>query len=195
MSSTVDGENELSQRCIESISSMGTSPTAFVDASGFSDEAIVNVAAQLQQKGWHVDVTAADGYDAALLVISRSPARTAAPTQLEGEGEKEEDEPSSSQVTPTGSKTKIWVGVAIAAIGALALAWFFYISPRRQLDELAKDTCYALDGEMMLHAARRISKAVDKAEKLGFTGRDLGDRMREHCPSILRQIEEFASRY
>jgi hypothetical protein len=204
---------------------MGNSPTVVVDADGCSDEAIANVAAQLQQKGWQVEVLPADGDDPAQLVISpplavrtaalpKPAAHTHAPEPAERRKtfaeQMAEDNlresmareraylhgGDSSEVTFTASKKGIvWAVVAIVAIGVFASVWFLYISPRRQMDQLAKDTCDDLDGSMMLVVGSTLSSSVNKAERLGFTGRDLGDRMQEHCPSIMRQIAEFAAGY
>jgi hypothetical protein len=214
-----DAEAELSRRCVESISNMGNSPTVVVDADDCSDETITNVAAQLQQKGWQVEVLPADGDDPAQLVISPPPAaRTAAPPKPAPEPavrqktfaeqmaednlrealeyERQQQRGDTAQVTFTASKmTIVWAVVAIAVIGVFAVGWFLYVSPRRQLDQLAKDTCDDVDGAIMLTAISTLSSSINKAERLGFTGRELGDRMREHCPSIVRQIDEFASRF
>jgi hypothetical protein len=214
---STDGEGELSRRCVESISSMGNS-SAVVDADGYSDDVIANVAEQLQEKGWQVEVLLADGDERVQLVISPpASARTAVPPkpaarvpapepggwqrafedQMDEDGRNEgidlEQGNTSSKVTFTASKKAIVL--AVVALGVFAAVWVFYISPRRQLDQLAQDTCDDLEGSIMLVAASTLSSSINKAERLGFTGRDLGDRMREHCPSIMRQIMEVASEY
>jgi hypothetical protein len=212
-----DSEDDLSRRCVESIASMGDSP-AVVDVDDCSDEEIVNVATQLQEKGWQVELVPADGDDPTVLVISppaaaRPPAPAPAPEpavrrktfaeQMAEDNLREAMEleqahqhGGSSEVTFTANKKTIVLAVpAIAALGVFAIVWFTYISPRRQLDQLAKDTCDDVDGAMMLTAISTLSSSINKAERLGFSGPELGDRMREHCPSIVRQIHEFAAGY
>jgi hypothetical protein len=219
----IDAEGELLRRCIESIGGMGNSPTIVVDANDCPEDTINDVAEQLEQKGWLVEVLPADGDDPAQLVISSPPIpkqvptaqapahpTAAAPQQTfaesmaaenlrkwtEHERARQSGSSPSSAVTFTASKTAIvWATMAVVVLAALTAAWFLYISPRRQLDQLAKDTCNQLDGSIMLAAGFTLESAINKAERLGFSGPELGDRMREHCPSIMRQIADFASRY
>ena len=218
-----NADDELLQRCVESIRGMGNSPTIVVDAGDFADDAISRVGAQLERKGWLVEVLPADEDEPAQLIISSPPASKQIPPEqpprvpaadpqprtfaqsmaddnlrkwTELERARQSGSSGASAVTFTASKaTMMWAMMAAVALAAFAAAWIFYISPRRQLDQLAKDTCDELDGSIMLVAGVTLESAVNKAERLGFSGPELGDRMREHCPSILRQIAEFASSY
>jgi hypothetical protein len=174
------------------------------------------VVEQLEQKGWRIEVLGGDGDDPVQIVISSPAVRTAAPPQpaarqntnaeqmaddnlrkwMELERAEQRGDGPSSEVTFTASKKAIvWTVIVIAAIATFAAVWFLYLQPRRELDELAKRTCMDLDGSMMLFVPPKLTSAVDDAERLGFTGEELGDRMREHCPSIIQQIQRWAMEY
>lgn len=72
--------------------------------------------------------------------------------------------------------------------------YFVVIRPKVQLQELADNTCSNLDGQMMLAVGPILKNAIDKAGKLGFSGPELGDKMRARCPDIMYQIEEWSNR-
>lgn len=86
-------------------------------------------------------------------------------------------------------KSSLAVVLALLVFG-VGGRWL-YIS--MSMRSLAQDTCAELDGAMVIQAGPILKKAVSRAERLGFTGPDLGDRMRDECPSLMRALEERAA--
>lgn len=74
--------------------------------------------------------------------------------------------------------------VVLSLVGARA--WWKSI----QLDNLAQDTCAELEGAIVMQAGPILHKSVSRAERLGYTGFDLGDKMKRHCPSIMNAISD-----
>jgi hypothetical protein len=82
--------------------------------------------------------------------------------------------------------------VSIVALGlTLALGFFFLVKPRMDMDDLAQETCDELDGAIVMIAGSIVSKAVGKAERLGFSGPELGSRMRDKCPGIMNHLDSL----
>lgn len=101
----------------------------------------------------------------------------------------------------TGSQasatTPSWLlsGLVGALLGAGLVGGLWYMnagSADARLDELGEFTCEALDGTNLLGAASIIGVAVDRAEELGFSGPELGDRLQAHCPFLYDEIQRRA---
>jgi len=73
----------------------------------------------------------------------------------------------------------------------LVLGFALVLKPRMDMNELAQETCDELDGAIVMVAGPIISKAVGKAERLGFSGPELGERMRDRCPGLMRQLNDL----
>lgn len=85
---------------------------------------------------------------------------------------------------------KIALALVISATVVLSLvaarSWWKAI----QLDNLAQDTCAELEGAIVMQAGPILHKSVSRAERLGYTGFDLGDKMKRHCPSLMNALSE-----
>lgn len=57
------------------------------------------------------------------------------------------------------------------------------------LTDLATETCDDLEGSIVLTAGVILQGAIDDAADLGFTGPELGAKMREVCPGIMLALE------
>lgn len=74
--------------------------------------------------------------------------------------------------------------IAVVAVGGrMAYRW-------HALHSLAQDACDEMDGAPFLIVGQIVGSAVKKAERLGYTGFELGDEMRETCPGLMRALEE-----
>ena len=76
--------------------------------------------------------------------------------------------------------------VLTAAVMVIVLAG----CSQAQLTELAKDTCAELDGAIVLQVGPILNRAISEADDLGFSGPELGDKMREECPSTMLALDE-----
>jgi hypothetical protein len=82
--------------------------------------------------------------------------------------------------------------ISLVTLGlVLVLGFVLVLKPRMDMDELAQETCDELDGAIVMVAGPIVSKAVGKSERLGFTGPELGDRMREKCPGIMNHLDSL----
>jgi hypothetical protein len=57
------------------------------------------------------------------------------------------------------------------------------------LTDLATETCEDLEDSIVLTAGSIVERAIEDAEEMGFTGPELGDKMREVCPEIMAALE------
>lgn len=91
---------------------------------------------------------------------------------------------------PSQYRPLAWAALALVAV---VLLWNLFSGPSAaaQLEELAVDTCDRMDGQMFIALPAILEPAFDEAEALGFTTYELGDALRDECPSIMRQIEDW----
>lgn len=95
-----------------------------------------------------------------------------------------------------GTSSWLPAGLVGALVGAGLVGGLWYMnfgSADARLDELGEFTCEALDGTNLLGAASIIGAAVERAEELGFSGPELGDRLQAHCPFLYDEIQRRAS--
>lgn len=86
--------------------------------------------------------------------------------------------------------------VSLVGLGlVVVLGFVFLIKPRMEMNELAKETCDEIDGSIMLVVGGVMKKAIGKAERLGFSGPELGDRMREECPGLMAGLAKWSKEH
>jgi hypothetical protein len=87
----------------------------------------------------------------------------------------------------------IRIVVGSILLAALVATYLLVLKPRQELKAAAQDTCDQLDGAIMLQVGPILSSATKKAERLGFTGPELGEQMRELCPDTMSALERWSS--
>lgn len=91
------------------------------------------------------------------------------------------------------NNTRVLAILILAA--CLGAAYWLFIRPGLELDEVAQDTCDQMDGAIMLQVGPILNSAQRKAERLGFTPPELGDRMRAKCPDLMSQLNAWAEEH
>ena len=89
-------------------------------------------------------------------------------------------------------RNKVLIG-GLGILGAIFL--ILVVVPHVQVKSLAKDTCKDMEGMMLIAAAGLLKKRTEEAEDLGFSGPEFGNKLREECPAIMQQFEDFVRKF
>jgi hypothetical protein len=76
---------------------------------------------------------------------------------------------------------------------ALVLGFAFILKPHMEMTELAQETCDELDGAIVMVAGSIMSGAIGKADRLGFSAAELGDKMRVECPDLMAGLAQWSA--
>jgi len=74
------------------------------------------------------------------------------------------------------------------------LSWAFVLSSLvlscggSALRDLAQETCNDLENAIVLQVGLILENAIEEAERLGYTGPELGDAMRDECPNVMAAL-------
>lgn len=95
----------------------------------------------------------------------------------------------SAVIARVSTRTKlIGGGIVVAIIGVVLVA---QLAGENELQELAEETCDELEGAIVLQVGGIINSAVNRAERMGASGPELGNRMRQECPGVMGAVENI----
>ena len=80
--------------------------------------------------------------------------------------------------------------IIVATVATVATA-LSACSSDSGLTDLANETCNDLDNAIVLQVGGILGSAIADAEDLGYTGPELGDRMREECPGTMAALDSL----
>ena len=102
-------------------------------------------------------------------------------------------EPTVDAASNTGTpKRRRWLWVAAVIVIALGVAGVVAVS--RGGDELtpvAENACEELEGAIVLQVGGILNRAINDAADAGYSGPELGDKMREICPLTMLAVDNI----
>jgi hypothetical protein len=148
---------------------------------------------------WTVEVMTPDGNMRTVTRGQQAP--------MPAPGETASASASDLMLRPRPSKAVLIAAGVVGAIVIGVCVWLFAVSPylekeRRKeeraareakLDDLARMTCTNLNGAMMITVGQILQGAILEAQRIGYSGPELGSRMRSMCPDIMVELDAWTA--